>query len=443
MDLVSDEHECINIDKLLDIYQTQKDNVIKAMYNNINNFVEDLWNNNLLSWDRSCCCAMGINDTNNIELKVETTRNLPEFAKRKYMCFQCASLRNIVDLYVENLGKPFRIECGRLKDHQLIVIHNNYTAPKLSLNDKPVIFKNVGCHKSFTQCKSHCCKDLSNRNYLASDYFSNHVLVSWLVEQELIKSGLNNYATLYTAFICNHQSYLLKEWLPYDWVTLSSNKNNTEHKWFTKLNETFVLNPNLFSSAINQICKVMLALQPSNFISFNITDDLFKVDHNFKFYLSNIKKAGININNTRIYYHDRHHDKELNFADVNNYLNTITYSNNKEYVRMNDLGRNYMRRTIDFFYTAQMGLVEYAYVVQYYLYLLYFFKQPIIYPLMWHDMNVYNIFARMWVTADLEQARSDFVNLLKKPEVNKYDLLHFLCKRTLKINLLSTLISLT
>lgn len=420
--------ECTSIDKLLKIYRERRKNVLKLLTQNIDQ-IDDLWSSGDKYLHRDTCCgkAMGINDSNNLINNIECERNIADHSTN-YKCFQCASLENVLELYQENLGQPFMIECGKLKDQYLIVIHNRYPVPRIFKSDFPFHF-------------------IKNRvNYIATDYLTNHILISWLTQEKLQKSKLLT-SKLYTAFMCGQESYLLSRWLPYSWLSLGTNSKTKENQalqqWFTKINNGFVLNPVLCKSAIKQIVGNLYILNKIDFICFNLTPDLFRVDNQFVFYLNNIKRAGVNVGNNRIYYYDEEMENEISRDYLHDFIKLSSqyslHRKEKKYIKIYDLGTNHMRRSVNFFYLSQMGVIKYAYVVQYYMYLLYFMMQDFIYPLLWLEPEIYAIFARLWVSEEIERAQEEFKILIKIPDITKYDLLKFISKFTLKPALLENL----
>ena len=379
---------CISFAEILLQYQQRKNNTLKLLQQNSDQLAQRLWKDSvLLQYDRECCTQLGLNNYQNIEYNLNSEYSV---AKHHYCCDNCKGLEIVVDLYQENIGKPFEIKCKPLSGHKLVIIHNIYPRPLIN--------------------------NYSN-NSLATDYFTNHILITWLIEQILNNSGFNS-MTLYTAFICGRQTYLLKQWYDYDWII---NDQQAQQNWFisNENNEKIVKN-DIVQYLFTQIINNLIVLQPYNFICFNLKPDLFKFNNDLTIVLNNIKQAGIDIPETdiRLYYQDHKHEHEIN---VNNDSYII---DNDNIITINKLGTNHMRRSIDFFYQSQRGLVENSYIVMVYMYLLYFLGQQHIYA-----PDLFNLLFK----AD---SYDDFKKFSADPEFNKYLLLDYLKGKNLDKNIL-------
>jgi len=379
--------QCASFAQILQQYQQRKNDTLKLLQRKPNILVQRLWKDtDLLQYDRQCCTQLGLNKSHDINNKLQEEYSV---AKQHYCCENCKGLELVVDLYQENIGKPFEIKCKPLAGQKLVIIHNMYP--------RPIINNYVG-------------------NALATDYFTNHILVTWLVEQILNVSGINS-MTLYTGFICGRQTYLLKQWYDYDWII---DDQQAPQEWFESEHK---LRMDLIKYLFGQLINNLILLKSFNFVCFNLKPDLFKFDTELTLVLNNIKKAGIDIPESpnRVYYQDYNHEQEI--STINEPY--IIVSDN--YIKINKLGTNFMRRSIDFFYQSQRGLVEQSDIVMIYMYLLYFLGQQ--------HVQAPELFGLLF-DCDSEVKYSELKQIRTDPEFNKYHLLNFLRGKQLRKDIL-------
>lgn len=186
-------------DTLFAHYMRERNLIIDLMLTDPENL--NLWS--ILSLDNVCQCKMG-----------KGTRRSP------YSCSQCTNLRRLMDFRLETVDRPFTIFYGSMVGKQLIINRTDQVEPYLVRD----IMAENRAKIYIQQYKEALLCGTPNADYKCykGDKFTIATLINFILQR--IFSDKPHVRTTHTAFICNRNSYSVKD-LSFDNLSELNNEN--------------------------------------------------------------------------------------------------------------------------------------------------------------------------------------------------------------------------
>ncbi len=197
--------------KILTKLQTDPDHLFDLIYGS----------RSVISFDDKCLCQLGAYIKPWDYLKgygyvTETETIIPGQIRRSYRCSQCANIGHLVDLNVNAINQPFRIEVGSYKNRRMIIEPVPTDSMSLQRTYQTVPNQMLWSSSPFLE------PDLEKQiKYLGLDSFMSRLLVSWyanhILSKEVVltnnhnRGNISGVESIKTAFVCNDSGYYLRE----------------------------------------------------------------------------------------------------------------------------------------------------------------------------------------------------------------------------------------
>lgn len=221
-----------NIDLMLQTFKKDREGILKMLKEDPVKLTKILWSSNSpICKDDNCLFQMGKSLKLSIEDILERKKDICDSLINFYICPQCKNMRRLIDFTKTRVSEPFLIECGQYAGNSFIckkqIVNNtylNFEKEPLAISkaySHPDIVKLLECSSCVTtpSCVSQSCalsssedpiKKYKDLSYLATDNFTNNILINWFLQQENISV---NISPLFMSWICNGQGYNLYEYL--------------------------------------------------------------------------------------------------------------------------------------------------------------------------------------------------------------------------------------
>lgn len=171
----------LHIDDLLSQYQNERMTIMNLLTTQPTILVDQMWS--ILSRDLKCVC----NDMNNVDQRLK--------------CGQCSSLDRVVEIRTCNNEKIFLISCGKEAGKRFHIVHSTITHVNLKLSGGLV---GGGLGSGIGEMLDG---ELNKR--ITGDPFSIVILITWSIENQLLKSNIPVPVHLRTAYICKQTGSLM------------------------------------------------------------------------------------------------------------------------------------------------------------------------------------------------------------------------------------------
>lgn len=208
-----------NVDAMLYRFAQDRAKVVESLVTNPVRFAISLWDpqQSPLSIDRKCMCQLGeryhsVLGPQNAEEELGVVGDHDDrFLRGLFRCAQCRNIGRLTDLQKKVVDRPFNIECGQLAGTQLVV-HRRSLSPalELELTDAPrsLAISLLARHQDVRSCQPSVSPS-EDLEWLQVDPFTNEILVTWLLDNQMTEQGFHHLVRMHTAFVCGDDGFVV------------------------------------------------------------------------------------------------------------------------------------------------------------------------------------------------------------------------------------------
>jgi hypothetical protein len=461
-----------NTDLMLETFKKDRKTLLQLLKESPKKLTEVLWSSNSpICKDENCLFQMGkdlklsMEDILGRELRKQT---ICDSMSNLYICPQCKNMRRLIDFSKTKAGEPFLLECGEKAGTSLIYNEKNIGNTYLKYEKEPLAIKKAYAHPQFlklVQCNSASChtfvnshtsvkllpdsslidekvktenieeniscslpttKDVSyelkkyaEMSYLASDPFTNNMLINWYLQDEIT---FPNIFTNFMSWICNSSGYNLYEYL--DIFNINSFQefpnfltNTGKPSPTAKADDKSPLSLEIVRGIVVQLFAILHTLRKYDFSHGNPSTSVLKFKKESVSYithgvhvtcpvtlkLTDFENAGCTIldNKVRLYSTSLIAEEQLKQKNFEFMIDTVELEGDTQHkvtiYRLRDPSK-YFKSSVMFMYMKHLGLPVYAASFDAYAFMIVLLCERSFYSTLVADKTLSTFWRNMWVT---------------------------------------------
>lgn len=415
-----------NVDSMFKQFSKDRQEVI----NMLKTKTVSLWGyDSPISKDTDCLFQMGKNLKLSIDEILEKKSNISDTLINYYICPQCKNMKRLIDFSELNKDNSFVLEFGEKTGEILCYDEKDislYMLKESEPNSVKKAYRNPNIIE-LAKCSSATCalpstasglsmlKQYTEYDYLASDKFTNNILINWFLNSE---SKTPHIIDMYISFICNNKGYNV-----YEYLDIGNINSFQEFPEFLEKSEK--PSPTAKADDKEPICKDIV---------FKIIVQLFACLHSlrkFDFSHGSPNSNSLRFKNKPVsYYYDKVHvsspvtlklldfstsgcsvdklrlysksvvaDEELKKSTFQPIIDTVVLNKGEEKVTIYKLKNpnKYLKSSILFMYMKHLGLPVYSASFDAYAFMIILMSERSFYTSVVNNDKLNNFWRNMWV----------------------------------------------
>lgn len=447
-----------NIDNMLIQFTKDRDKVISLLEDDPTQLVTTLWSPySPVCNDKGCLFNMGKTMVHyTLEERINGKHIINEGVMNYYMCPQCKNMTRLMDFNKDKIGIPFYIEVGEYVGEQMVIVETKINNIYMIEESMPNTIKKIlssSAFKSIIKCNGNDDTKMKyddtkmkyeKWNYLGSDPYTNNMLITWYIQKEFEKKGLQHIHYMNIAYVCSNDGFSLYEYV--DISNVANIQNNAKYviqkqaSPTSKKDDVKPLNNDVVRGIVLSLFSSMVLLNEYDFSHGNpcskslmfksepvsYTYNNVNVDSPITLKLTNFKGSGLTIQNKiRLYSKSVIADETILRGSFRPIIKTVTFTpyvykprNNNNNNKNNNSKEERTERTestesttiyklknpdkhvsetILFMYIKHLGLPIYKSSFDIYAFMIVLMADKSFYTTLMNDAKLYKLWRNMWL----------------------------------------------